>query len=555
MKAQIFKKNPSCLLLFCAHYFLVMILLLIWAGIIVTLIFANPEGPFQTTNLPFNKAEIPEYIVQVSDVHNCPAYPELEFHNTAIFKNISEKLNPNITILTGDLVEASITGSYFDHHKQYLENWIIFNRTLFNSGILRPDRLFIPLPGNHDLWAVDSDSAFSFPFRRFLMDDDSDIEVKLYETAKMDLLIFNPISFPMVTAPLGLIPFVQKSVLEKLERTMRNRTTVIISHFPHMRIWSSKTEKGNTIHDIIRKAPVFLTGHFHPVQTDITRFGNTLHLIALASSQSTLISVTTNDNNMFVTHEIDLSLESDAMITFPVPKNQSTGNVDFSKNDFDVRLILFSNQAQNLTLLIDDQIIGELEKVAEIRPNVSFYKHHVRVTNGDHTIKIVSKYLTKTVDFFVGESIPRTWHSISIMMISPKSIITFAVSCYLIAGLWVAPIWRIPVIRALLEELRSVLNGQSEISLSKLFIAGPLWNIARIRYANQKLYFVSVFLYLWVLIIPLYISPAEKKICAIFAWGLVSSNDIRFLWSYIFGLDLLHCFLLFTSDFSHWPAI
>jgi len=532
--------QTRCFAYFMSHQFLFLFFILL--NILFFVYIWNPtthSGPFTSLVLdsPLNDSANPEYIIQLTDLHYHHLNPERTEHNYQLMKNISDKFNPVLVALTGDLVDASNSTETITFRKQYFGNWFDFNRTVIESGMVTPGRLVIPLAGNHDLMAVPIDDMNYNMFRKYALNDTDPFDIRSYtmntDFKKLKVVVLNPLQPPMASAPVGMMPYVDRVLLDKLEDSIdSSATNIYLAHFPYYSTWSGKSKRGRDIESVITDFDVVLTGHYHPQTQQLHRHSNAITVVSTPSMRSSRFSLTSIDHGMTIVHDIDASDEVPVIITYPIPYNQITSRVDFSKTSFPVRSLLFSNSIQNLSCQIDGETVYQMEYLRTIRTNVHLYSYNVSgIAQGTHSLTILGGSKNVSVTFFVGSTTPNMTEPISGQSsLSITLLLILVLSQYFYAAIRVAPWWEIPGAKAFLDEFTKYIYGQkTELSVQwyQLFYYGPFYLICRLYKAPTKVYIVVLILSTWFFALPFYVTPVENLIGLVWIWGSVVDGKYK----------------------------
>lgn len=280
---------------------------------------------------------------------------------------VIQNYNPNILLFSGDMADGSNSSNMLSYHMQYQQNWDEVNKSLIEAKVFELNATKIFLAGNHDMFGISKDDMESNKFRKMFYNESTDWEFQKYQLQAgkklLNIVCFNPVRPPSGSSPLGIFPYVRRKLLNKLEANYdENAYNIIVNHFPRRFLWSSKSATGKSIKDITNMYDVMLTGHRHPRYNVITTIDGLLHVISPALAWGGRnFNILTIDNGHFIAHTIINSSDNQALITYPVPKDQITPKTIFSVNEFDVKVLFYGNDYSNLSLMIDDNTTQPLE--------------------------------------------------------------------------------------------------------------------------------------------------------------------------------------------------
>ena len=519
---------------------------------IISFILIRKSGPYESskTNLNFNTNIDPEYIVHLTDLHFHHLYPERTEHLTNLMKNISNLYNPKTVIITGDLVDASNIKFHVYYHQQFEKNWIEFNKSLYNSGILN-NRTVLTNAGNHDIMVVKEDSNEYNPYRRYNLKLNESFLLRKYfiknNFKDIQIILFNPLTPPMTSGPLGLMPFVNFESLNQLEDSFNNSLlNIYTSHYPFYTTWSFKSKSGLKINDIITQFDSCLTGHYHPDHPLIIRNKNTISVVTTPSFQKNMFSINIIDHGISSIHVIDSTLFENLLISYPIKFSQLTSKINFSLNSFPIRVLYFGNNIyQNFSIYIDSKFIGNLNYLREIRNSVHLFSFYIEnLSNGFHYLKI---HNNEKIEFFIGEKTQKTKelerNLLSNTMIY-STLITFLISFIIYISFYFIPFWKISKINILIISFNNLLNINNNFFLSFLY------SITKLSKIPNKLYYLLLFLFLWVFLIPIYFVNVQSLFIPVFMYGIfVNYNFKPFPLIYLMIIVYYFLFLLPLINF------
>lgn len=413
----------QCLPFFFSHFFMFIIILICT---LIGIICSNYQtvGPFHSANetLDFSPSylsptiEYPYYFSQLSDIHLTHGFPDRTKHILNVFTSLSNKIKPKLVILTGDITDASDSSKFLQPRKQYKLNWDEYNATLHQSGLLQISKI-LEIPGNHDIYNIESESSTQNYFPKYTQQKIESMNAQSYLIDnQFNFVMINPVKFPYLSAPLGMIPYTSTSILKEFEKHFitddPNISNIIISHYPHTSTW---TAHPNLMKQIYSKGRLFLSGHLHPDKCLVLHYGNLLSAITSPGYGDYTGLITIEKKMSIVYHQINpQQKEPIIVVSYPVPIEQLSNDQVFNIRNFPVRVIGFSNQPLDLNLFIDDVSIGKLSFNRTLNEGVTLYSCEVNsnLNFGRHSLKIEgdSKY---KMDFYIGEESPKMKETIN----------------------------------------------------------------------------------------------------------------------------------------------
>jgi len=492
------------------------------------------SGPFESMHDTFELSDNinPDYIVQLTDLHSHHKIVGRMDHITNMIKNISEFYNPKIVVMTGDLVDASNTTFPVYYHQQFEENWIAFNKSIHDSGILKDGRNVIFVPGNHDTMVVPDDTPVYNYYRKYLLKEGEDFEMREYLLSSpfkdLHIVAFDPLKPPVVSGPLGLMPHINKKLVNRLEKSInKSYINVYLCHFPYFTTWGPKSSTGKSVGEIIQEFDSGLTGHYHPRSAQISRFGNTLTVVSSPTFQSRKFSINAIDHGYQSIHEVESDSRNKLIITYPIKYSQITSRVDFSKKSFPIRGLFFGDVFPNSSVLIDGSSCGNLVSIREIRNGVHLVRLHVyNLSEGEHKLEISGM---ESFTFFIGEKTndfsEKERGLVSLFMLYP-TLLFLLVFFVIYSGIKLIPLWKLGFVEDSNNQLSDYVNGaNSEYSSLKLVFSGPLYLITRLHQSPRSVYLVLVFLYLWVFVCPIYFARIKYMTVSCWIYGMYANGS------------------------------
>ena len=563
-------RNTKPLLpLLLSHCLFPLIVFLIIFISVFLLVFLHKDGPFTSIDEDLNYSILPNYLVQVSDLHfnhHCLDDAQLKHQ---LFTNIKENLYPHILLFIGDVVHSSNSSSETVYHKNVEENWILFNQTFANSGLMTlPNLSIIAAAGNHDEFAVPVDDMEHHPFRKYFIGNNerpfivySSQMNSTIGSLPFNFVTFNPIHPPAPTGPMNISPFIPNEMIEELEKSIRSdHLNILVTHFPLLSFWSDKDSSGKGIRNAVKQYDLMASGHLHSKEPLAYRTEGILNGIsAQAITNFMNTTVYTIDNNMPSLHNIDITKGNRLLITYPIASNSITSKTIFNKESFDVRAIFLSpNKEAKIQVTIDGEYYGAMSYVSEIKENAQFFSLPVRhVKEGNHILTVSApEYDSEyTIEFYVGEVYESRRYSWDVELWSyhPQLNMGLAVFSALYCILRLIPLWLIPSVKEIIEKFENHLQDplQNTLTLRQLFSYSIIDYLTRYRKLSLLTYCLLIFCSAWIFVVPVYITPIDYKMGIIFVWGVVIDGKVSFH-SFNFLVWTLYnvLFLLPSGSFS-----
>ncbi|OHS97690.1 hypothetical protein TRFO_36058 [Tritrichomonas foetus] len=557
--------SPQKLPIFFAHCFMFLVILVVTLITMLSLFVRKTNfGPIISSNETLDFSTIPDYFVQFSDIHLTHVNPERTKHVITLFKYTKQVINPELLIFTGDIADASVTGSFFEIRKQDKRSWDTYLDVLSKSG-LDQDCDIIDIPGNHDLYNIESEQSSSNYFPKYAHYQVTSMNVQsIVIKNKYNFIAVNPVSFPYISAPLGMMPFTPTDILDEMEKQLKdkkNYTNIIISHYPHFSTW---TAHPNRMRDIYSKAQFFLCGHTHPSNAQIMHYGEVISVVTSPGSYSNNFGLVTIEKGAIIYHQITVNVDDDPefndylAVTYPIPLQQLSRDQVFNKNQFPVRALGFSSKDLNLKLYIDDQLVGNMNLINRVKSNVGLYSYDVDVPDGQHKLKIEGD-LTKEFEFFVGSKSPTIKES-SNSVFTPYFFMGGVGALSFLILIRLIPFWLL--CKEKLTEFEDFMfYGEGDIKWYHQMYLGPLYMICRLRKVPKSIYFTLIFMFVWYIPLPFYFTKIESKLATLWCWGYMSENTLfKFntpLWFLLFYYLMVLLPLIDISGlaFEHTPLM
>ena len=544
---KIKKEKIPKLALFYSHCFIPLLVLIAVIVGITLFVTMNTCGPYKSAEIEFNSSILPSYIVQISDLHFNHKKPKETEKKLQLFKNIKNNLNPDILVFIGDIIHASNSTSEISYHRNYQENWDVFNKTLTESGLndSSTDTKILYVAGNHDEFAIPKDTTKYHPFRRLFLKDDetpfilNSIQINNTEgSLPFNFVLFNPIYPPAPTGPMNVSPFVKKEHVDELETLiLENHINILVSHYPLISLWSNTDSTGKNIKNVIEKFDLMMSGHLHPKEPIVYKHKDLVNVVSCKEvDNSDNTTVYTIDNNMISSHNIDISKDNRLLITYPISEESITSKTSFNKKSFDVRVLSLSNdQKQDIKVNIDGIDYGSMKFVQEARKEVQFYSLPINNLNeGRHLITVSSGNSTYSMWFYIGEEYELkhfSWY-FDAWFYHPYLNIIIAGFTALYSIIRIIPLWKIQSIKKIVDIYDSYLfdsqNDENVLNKKQVFFYSLLDYITRYRNLPITTYLTLFIDTILVFFVPLYITKLDTTNGVFFAWGIVIEGKVSY---------------------------
>ena len=533
--------------LFISHCFTPLLILIIFIIALVLFNTLNYEGPFTSQNGQLDTNNVPNYFIQLSDLHFHHLFTDEVQTKRTYLRELVENFEPQIVVLTGDIVDSSDSLNSVKYHRNFQENWDAFDAAFRDSGFWDiPGLRLLPVAGNHDEFAVAEDTPEKHPFRRYFLNDDDEFYLRsvVIENTNgnkpFNFVLFNPVYPPAPTGPLAMAPFITKENIERLKgMLLEDHFNVLVTHYPIIFLWSDADSTGRSIREACGQYDLMVTGHLHPRSPESYRMNGKLSIISSTNRRSGTPTIYTIDNNMSNFHIINTSIKHPLLITYPLNELAITSETIFNLHDFEVRVLYLSDdQNADITFSIDENDYGSLGFKQQVRDGVLLFTSDVsNIADGFHTLHVHAnpsgendEETDYTMEFFVGNEYPqRQWSYNWFALLFPARL-QVGIACFVTAyaTLRIIPFWLIPAVKSILETYDNYLYHSDEVSLAgwQIFLYSILDFITRFRKCGTITYFTLIFDTLWPLFIPLYVTPIDGKFGAIFGYGMVVDGHI-----------------------------
>ena len=351
----------------------------------------------------FNPDYEPKILFHLTDTHtNTNKKPTLKKNGSLIFLNSFINYQPDLILLTGDVVDNFKDSSYFMKvGAQRKRDWDEYNKTIRQIISKYP---VIDVSGNHDLYCVDSAISktnyfldYSFIFNRTNVKNNDDFSIKKIKMLNLTFILINDYRFPIPPPPFGLDVHTTKNQLDLLENMIENseeKEILILSHYNIDRASLIKSSKGHSFQEMIsnKKISFIFTGHTHPKNVRIIHHGNEGGLEFCSSSpfnnkKSGLITI---DNDNLIYHEVFIPDEFSIpkfFMSYPVPNSQISSHHIFNLNEFEIRIISYHND-KNIKLKVEGDVEGELKYQKTLNNGAMIFGLKINLNNGNYFIHV-----------------------------------------------------------------------------------------------------------------------------------------------------------------------
>lgn len=531
---------------FFSHWFSFLLIAVIC---IICMVTANSvtAGPFRSATVPNPFTNDPAYFVQFSDIHMTQGAPERTDRLSKVMANVRTKLDPRLTVITGDVTDGTATKRLTEVRKPHRENWIEYQRALTASNYKTDDSEVLEVAGNHDYYNVPSVQSEKNYFRQFATHGSANLTVNHFDytlgSHAVRILSVNPVKLPSSTVPLGMMPYVERDVLDDIEAAIdRTKVTVIATHYPLSVLWGSKSSSGKSVQKVFEAAAMTITGHLHVTEGDIQHYGSLLAIIGPAGRISDRVGVVSIEGAGAVWHSVDPAVEDVVLVTYPFPLEQLSPDHVFNLNSFPVRMVSFTENALDLEVVIDGVSRGKATVVKKLDgyKSTHFYSLDIEgLSSGTHTLSVKGG-ATKEFEFFVGQRSPKVRHSLNKVFTPTFFLASVSVAMFL-SLLKVVP-WWMCMTDTLDRYAKFMFEGEGDIPWYKNFYLGPLYHWSRVRYVPKSMWIVFGVMLLWYIPIPLYFTKIDMITATLWVWGYIASGR---LFKYNATFWLLLCYYLF----------
>lgn len=512
----------------------------------------HPHTPYHK----WNSSLAPNIFTHDTDVHINVLN---EGTKTAFRTNLltADIYHPQIHFLTGDLSDNYKIIDDPRYSEQVESEWQgyyeVLNTTNYTYEI-------IECAGNHDMTDISSKNSKNFyllEYTKTYYKNELDNDLKKYPFSDIfvinengekygghPIVVLNPFRFPTGHANILFYPEPQISFLDKLEEVIfyHNLThMIVICHFPPDMWRKIKSTNGKrTIRDIMasKDIDIILTGHTHPSYPKIRHHGQQtgiLEITGVGGMEHDIIGLLTEDNNRFVYHPIHVKNPPKAIITHPVPSNQTNYHTAYAEEGTEIR-VLYPGPNANIKVTGDCEC-EKMEMKMKVNEDFYLYSCPLKITTFDmknvYQINFEGDFID-SLDFVYGNTTFEVRKETE--RNSPHNIyceIYFTLALFIIFQVILFPFSKKMLSFPKLERWIEGKVIKNEVSCSSTF-----WNIlvtfffgflaVRTRILNTPFY-VRFTLYLaatWPIALPLTLMYVGDVLGFIFSYGYVAKNYV-----------------------------
>lgn len=525
---------------FMAFYFVPLIMAFVYIAGLSLFVYFGYLGPFDSNEASLSYEKIPLITIHLSDTHVTPVSTSNTEHITSIFSQVIQ-LSPDMLFVTGDLIDGRRSKSYFSLRGQYENNLELLNSIIDDVGVKTSGIKTFFVAGNHDMLAVNSNSDEDNLFKKYFVNESDDYYIQVDDDhSDYRVITFNCYDPPTSSNPFGFIPYVNSSLLEKLEASFSDtKYNILLTHTPKYSLWSGKSKSGKTIRDLIGEPIATMTGHYHPPYMEAIPTKNSLMVVAPAAVSSNNVVLTTFDGSNVFAHEITPDDTDILLPTYPIPDEQITDSTIFNTNSFEARLLVYSSETQSSSaqVVIDDNQEYNMEQSSHTfsNPNFTFFRCNITVEDyGRHYITFKYEGLEESYSFYTGSRLDR--YSASGRMyrlVDGWVMLTIALCTWVYMSIRLIPYWMFDKINLYKRmEVRLCSNDPGfNASTEWLALESAFFFISCNRILPLYIYAWLIFLHLVPLFLPILILPTGKpghsNIGAAFGFGMVVKGELK----------------------------
>ena len=411
-----------CCASFLAEFGFIIILIIIYLFLLLPTYHPSSKLLSKISSIPFDSDYNPKIFLHFSDIFLSQGLPR-KLDSSLLFLKSFLEYKPDLILITGNVVDnykGSSEKSSIKPGCQSPEDWKIYNISLKPELGKYP---VIDIPGNHDVWGVDSVISklnmfldYSFIYNRTNVENDDDFTIRKVKILDKIFILFNDFRFPTPRPPYGNEPHTSKHQLDLLEDMIDNleeEECYILTHYYVDRAWLIKSSKGHYFEEIIsnKKVAGVFSGHspyskikiFHHGKEGIIEYNSPS---VYKEKNSGLITI---DNDNLIYHNVYIPYPNNKtlyFLTYPVPNSQISNHHIFHLNKFDIRVISFAKD-NNIKLKIKGDINGELQYIKTLKNGALLYSYPVELENGEYRITIYDEdndsYDLITTSFTIGK--------------------------------------------------------------------------------------------------------------------------------------------------------
>lgn len=435
-----------------SHYFWVLILLCIFVPLGFCYKIKHSIGPITSQKAEkWNSSKIPYVFVHISDTHFNSKAKENEDNFRSAIKT-SYQYKPDLLLHTGDGVDDYTRRNDPKIAKQIEEDHIKYQK-LIKEHIGNFTNV-IGVAGNHDVFDLaefDNEINFwkYFPYQNQHSGSYEDLLVSKFETNDFIFVLLNPFKFPVCTASLAFWYRYSTMFLDKLENVINstnlNKKILLASHLPiNCYLGNVKSTSHRSLEEILNHKNIlgFFSGHMHPEQTLFEYHNSYIDYIATDMKTKRIYGLVTIDNNRIFYHEIYSDTPPKAILTYPIPLNQTSSSSCFDDDDATIRILSYG--PKELSIKITGDLVGDIKNIKKLNDSLFLYEYPLKgLSNGKHHLKFTGDWNYEIV-FQYGGTIPKFKNEVynlrnliklvkalTIILWIYLALITFPIDCFM----------------------------------------------------------------------------------------------------------------------------
>ncbi|KAH0786268.1 Ser/Thr protein phosphatase [Histomonas meleagridis] len=386
--------------LIASQFIWVIIFAVIFIPLTLTYYQKNISGPISSVSSGWKRSSIPFIFVHVTDTHINSLNEQYE-KNLRKAISSSSLFHPDAFLHTGDGVD----------------DWTRIKRPRFGTQLPQEHQKYQELiqdffpnftyvfgtTGNHDLFHLYSYDSDNLNYRKYFpyqnkFNSYEEFMVSKYETQDLTFIFLNGVNFP--TCHTSLSFWINPSVqfLDRLEAVLDNCSTtkkiILAGHHPiDSYLGDSKSSSSKTFKEIIDDDRIigFFSGHHHPSTPKYEHQNSYIDYIGCDVKQRGTYGLVTVDNDRIFYHNINPNNPPTALLTYPIPYDQTSSVSGFDEDQSTIRIISFGDSPINISITGD--ITADIEDVHSIKPGMFLYRYPLNeLTEGKHYLKFTGDF-------------------------------------------------------------------------------------------------------------------------------------------------------------------
>lgn len=351
----------------------------------------------------WNSSKNPIWFLHMSDLHLSGKRKSYQYIANAMNWSLG-KFKPHQVVIAGDLTDNQGMEKVRPYRRQIEEDWNLYRELLAQFGLNNSN--LVHTVGNHDVYSVQAfDSPDNYAKRYFPNISEFHMSVKFYEyeNTKFKFVILNKYDFP--SAPICFLQwsFVDAEFKKRLVDELAKDDcdiSIVVSHNPALRYHT--LSRFSKILENTHNTRFMLSGHWHPMQGGYLHFGDVLEVVSPPLFRIPRVGVVTFDNQRAVHTIIDMNDDVNAVMTNPVPRNQTSGRDVFNAKSSEIRAIGFSEN--ELDLRVSGAVTGKLSRVRKLKDGVYLYSLPMTLPDGDYVLHREGDW-HGSVEFTIGNTV------------------------------------------------------------------------------------------------------------------------------------------------------